>query len=615
MAAKATGSDSERPWRERQKQAAELAAANRRLEALKGAAEALVGVLDLAQVQDTIVAQAIAILQADAAALFVPHEAQDVYEIRAPCGLAASYGSRAHVATADVQAVAARAAGPVCFFSVGQRLPRWARRLLNAGRSTSLAALPLQHGGRSVGLLALLSRAEDAWAALGWQQLAAGYGRLAAAALLGATLHRETEFGAAESTFLLQIGQLLTSTLDAAGIVQMVAEEAADLMESDVCALYLYDPLADAIELRAVHGAAQSRAADAGLQQIPLSRLPAARRAAAKGQPAAGEWPGEGDLLSHFGPAFKLQASLTIPLRAGGSLLGYLFLGRRAPRRFGVQESQSALKLGTLTALALDNARLYADLGAQMQQLRAAQAQLIEAEKMVSLGRIVAGVAHALNNPLAVISGYAQVLLDSDVAPEMRTELERIDRGARRAAQIVRELLAFARQQPIVPSTIDIESLVRDVLERHDAALREAGIEPQVEIEQGLPHIRGDRLQLEQVLGQLIANARRAIAARPGAGKLTVGARFRERVQLAVTDDGSGIPTDLLDKVFEPFLTTQEVGQGMGLGLSMCYGVVCAHGGRIWAANNPTVGASFYVELPAADSPETAPTSDAGSAA
>jgi len=341
------------------------------------------------------------------------------------------------------------------------------------------------------------------------------------------------------------------------------------------------------------------RLTSAGLQQIALTQLPASRRTAVEGRPASAEGSEEGGLLALFGPALGLQASLTVPLRARDSLLGFLFLARRAPRRFTLVETQLGLKLGTLAALALDNARLYADLMEQMQQVQATQAQLIEVEKMASLGRIVAGVAHELNNPLAIISGYAQMLLDNDLPAEMRSDLERIDRGARRAAQVVRDLLAFARQQPIAATPIQVGEMLHDVLKQMQPCLDKSHITLQVEIEEGLPPIQGDRLQLEQVLVQLIDNARRAMASHPGAGKLKVAAVRRGQVQLSISDDGPGIPAELLDKVFEPFLTTQEVGQGSGLGLSMCYGVVRAHGGRIWAANNTGGGATFTIELPA----------------
>lgn len=218
-----------------------------------------------------------------------------------------------------------------------------------------------------------------------------------------------------------------------------------------------------------------------------------------------------------------------------------------------------------------------------------------------ALRRVVAGVAHELNNPLAIILGYAQVLLEGEAPPELRADLEGIDRAARRVAQLVRDLLAFARQQPIAPTRIDVASLVADALAAEQAALDESSIAVTVAVPQGLPAVRGDRLQLTQVLVHLLAHARRVIVAHPDAGRVTIGAesmRCRATVRLSVADDGPGIAPALLDKVFEPFLLTQD----SGLALSVCRSVVRAHGGRIWAANNPEGGATFYVELPTAGS-------------
>ena len=587
-------------YRELATKVATLRGQCQRLQALNRAALSVAGDLDLERVLEAVVAEAIGVLQAEAVALFLASETHEEYVIRAQHGLTASHVLGMRAAAAEVQSLIHPGAISLQLPGGEHRTPAWAAGLLAASHTDHILLLPLQRTGRLWGLLALLGGDREAWFQPEWQEMAGEFARQAASALANAEHHRETELGAAESTFLLQISQLLSATFDARAIVQMLAEEASDLMESELCALYLYDRVADEIELTAVQGISREAMADAGLQKLSLARFPVIWRAAAEARPLASEWPGEGDLLSLLGPAFQMRASLTVPLRAHDSLLGFLFLSRHAPQRFTLAEIQLGLKLGTLAALALDNARLYADLAEQMQQLQTAQTQLLEAEKMASLGRIVAGVAHELNNPLAIISGYAQMLLDGgNVPPEMRNDLERIDRGARRAAQVVRDLLAFARQQPIVPAPVNVADLVEGALERERPALQESGIEVQVEVDKSLPPIQGDRFQLEHALRQLIANAQRAMAGHPGPGKLTIRAVYQEGVRLIVSDNGPGIPPDLLDKVFEPFVTVPQDSHNSGLGLSVCYGVVRAHGGRIWAANNPGGGATFYIEFPA----------------
>ncbi len=573
---------------------------NRRLAALNRLAALLAGDLDLERVLQTIVAQAAEMLQADAVALFLPNEKGEVYALGAQRSLSRAYASGTPLPVTAPQVLLGPPPRLQFTFGPADAKPEWAQLLLAAGRSRSLTLVGLAHGNGLVGLLALLRRSEGPLRP-GLEELTEAFARQVTAPLRGALHHRETEYGAAESTFLLQIGQLLTSTFDMGTIAQTVVAEAADLTESDVCALYLYNPVAETIELRALEGTAREDLVDAKLDRRLLADLPRIRQAAQEGRPVAAVLTGEDDLLSLLGPACNLAASLTVPLRTRDSLLGLLFLGRHSLRPYSAPEVQMGLKLGALGALALDNSRLYANLGEQMQQLREAQAQLIEAEKMATVGRIVAGLAHELNNPLAIISGYAQMLLDGEVPPQLRDDLERIDRAARRAAQVVRDLLAFARQQPVVPRPLDMAALVRAVLEKEAPALAAAGIELELALDEGLPPVEGDPGQLEQVLAQLIAGACQAIESRPGAGKLAIAATYRERVLLSVADDGPAIRPDLLDKVFEPFLASQEAGRGGGLGPSMAYGVVRAHGGRIWAANNPTAGVTFYVELPAAE--------------
>jgi len=557
------------------------------------AAQALAEVLEASRAAAVIVEQAASALQADAAVLLTPDEASGCYRLQAQQGLAGAPQASPRVSEEDVASLGDR----VQDLAEGDA-PRWVRRLLSAAGSTSVTLIPLLREGRRLGLLGLFGRGPEP--TLREPEAVAAFAGLATAALARANQWRAMEQGAAESTLLLQIGQLLSATFDPEAITRMLVDEARDLLPCDLAAFYGYEPVTDTLQLRFVRGVSRKRVEATGLQRISLDCLPATRQAATSGQPLIARWPEDGDLIALFGAALGVRTSLTVPLRARGVPLGFLFLGRYTRRAFDLGEAQLGFRLGALGALTLDNAQLYAGQTEQMRQLRAAQAQLIEAEKMASLGRIVAGVAHELNNPLAIVSGYAQMLRTESLPPEVHDALERIDRGARRAAQVVRELLAFARQQPIAPTEIEVSSLVKEVLDSLESAISAAGVRVAVRIAEGIPPIVGDRLQLARVLKELVEHALHAIASRRGAGSLTIEATYRDRVRLAVSDDGPAFAPGVLERLFEPFTVFEERGMTSSLGLSMCYGVVRAHGGRISVTNNQGPGATFLVELPAA---------------
>lgn len=227
-----------------------------------------------------------------------------------------------------------------------------------------------------------------------------------------------------------------------------------------------------------------------------------------------------------------------------------------------------------------------------------------EGEGLGQLGDLVSGVAHELNNPLAAILGYAQLLpiLTGD-ARAQATEV--IEREAQRASQVVRNLLYFARQQPPRVERVDLSTLLRRVVEVRRSGFALDNVELRTSFAE-LPALEGDQYQLEQVFLNLLNNAHQSLA--ETGGHITVRTeRHDDSARVTVSDDGPGIPEDLLNRIFEPFFSTRTVGQGSGMGLSIAYGVVQEHGGRLWAERPPEGGARFVVELPLPEQPEDAP--------
>ncbi|MFO0581371.1 MAG: ATP-binding protein [Anaeromyxobacter sp.] len=252
------------------------------------------------------------------------------------------------------------------------------------------------------------------------------------------------------------------------------------------------------------------------------------------------------------------------------------------------------------------NEELQAEVEARTAELRAAQAQLVETQKLAAIGQLGAGVAHEINNPLTGILGNAQLLLERvKQAGADRDALEKIEALARRCRDITQNLLRFSEQQQAGPDlqVLDLGKVVVDALGLVDGQIREGGIALSLDLAEPPPRVRGDAGQLAQVVLNLVQNARTACLERPGAWIKVVTRPAAEagRVELLVADNGKGILPEHLPRIFEPFFTTKDLWSNVGLGLSVTFRIVQEHGGRIAVASRPGEGSTFTVTLPAAE--------------
>ena len=232
------------------------------------------------------------------------------------------------------------------------------------------------------------------------------------------------------------------------------------------------------------------------------------------------------------------------------------------------------------------------------QDLQLLQAQLVQSEKLASLGQLVGGAAHELNNPLTAMLGYSELLANTELSPEQRSLSEKIAQQAKRVRTLVASLLSFAKQVPSAKTPQDLNVVAQTALKLCLPQLRAACVQVVTELAQTPPLARGDANQLLQVFTHIINNAASAMADR-GGGVLTVATQIGGKsVMIQFSDTGPGMTEPA--RVFDPFYTTRPVGQGTGLGLSMCYGVVQEHGGKISCRNRDAGGAIFLIELPAA---------------
>jgi two-component system NtrC family sensor kinase len=236
---------------------------------------------------------------------------------------------------------------------------------------------------------------------------------------------------------------------------------------------------------------------------------------------------------------------------------------------------------------------------------------LRRSERMASLGTTLAGVAHELNNPLAAIMGFAQLLLKKPWPAEDRAALETINHEAIRTASIVKDLLAMTRKRDVERrARTDVNDVVGYIARTRRYALETAGIACSLELDPALPVVHGDRAELEQVILNLVNNAEQALRSSvdqtvraPAPGRIRIRTRHDDRrVSVEIEDNGPGIPESARSHIWDPFWTTKGEGEGTGLGLAVVHGIVADHGGTISleASTTSATGARFVIELPVA---------------
>jgi PAS domain S-box-containing protein len=240
------------------------------------------------------------------------------------------------------------------------------------------------------------------------------------------------------------------------------------------------------------------------------------------------------------------------------------------------------------------------------------QRELVQAQKMEAVGQLVSGVAHELNNPLAAIIAFSQLIRrDPRLPEELHRDADLLVQEADRTRRIVNNLLDFARQRPPRRVATNLGALIRRVVELQAYSLSSAGVTVETEVPDDLPPVEVDQQQFLQVILNLTLNAIQSIRSTKAPGSIRIVATGAdETVRLSVSDDGPGIPEADRARLFLPFFTTKEPGEGTGLGLSVSFGIVAAHGGRLWHEPGPDGrGATFTVELPVgrAIEPATAP--------
>lgn len=303
-----------------------------------------------------------------------------------------------------------------------------------------------------------------------------------------------------------------------------------------------------------------------------------------------------------------LSSAMATPLKHHGTLLGTLVVGRNSERQLGESDLRMLRSIGEQAALAVRNAQLYAELQSYAQtledkveqrskELQAAQAELIRAEKLAALGRMAAGIAHEVNNPLQPILNCLEVAIeDTESGSQADVEVLRVaEKEVQRIKSIVSRLLDFARPGTSEKTFVDLPALISEVLLLTTKQLERAGVRVTHRLTDS-PPIVGSATQLKQVLLNLVLNAMEAM---PEGGDLDI-ALYPENggTVIRVQDSGIGMDDATVARIFDPFYSTK--GEGTGLGLAVTYGIIEGHGGLIQVESQPWQGTRFTIWLPAA---------------
>jgi signal transduction histidine kinase len=438
---------------------------------------------------------------------------------------------------------------------------------------------------------------------------------------LGIAFEDITEMKAAETaaheqrllaTTLVKTAQVINQTLDYETVMALVLENLKELVPHDGANLMLLDPSGENLEIYQVCNCYQENGLPPpGLHTLwPISQYPILQKTLNSTEPIL-----VNDIHAHTGwkehsHSWQIHAYLGISIQIEGKVIGVLNLDSMTVGFF-TQTHVERFKMYVHQATgAIHNARLHKSLQDQYRQLRETQARLLQSEKLAAIGELVAGVAHELNNPLSGVILYAQLFQQRH--GDENKDIQQIVTQAHRAASIVRSLLDFSRQRPPEQSPTHMNNLLRSTIEFMAYELRTHNVQVSLQLAQDLPVVMADPHQMQQVFVNLITNALQAMQLNGGqrlwvetAVTLPRSPVHRKKtlpgppiVQISFRDEGPGIPPELQTRVFDPFFTTKPVGQGTGLGLSVCHGIISEHGGEIWLESHSGYGTTFYLTLP-----------------
>ncbi len=402
------------------------------------------------------------------------------------------------------------------------------------------------------------------------------------------------------------ISMTISNSLDLNEVLNSTIDKIRELLESDSVRIYLLDGKRNVLNLAAHKGLSSEFISKSHIRHREVG-------AGFLGQAVLACETRVVDNIEAFEDSYAVlmvmecvDSTAFIRVVSNGQPLWVMVVSSYSGFKFSANYVDFLTAIGNQIGVAVDNANLYENLKRAYQKLKEAQEQVIRTEKLASLGKLAATVAHEINNPLAAVLTYTRLMMK--LMSRGRFTQERLEDIARyltimesetaRCGEIVKNLLAFSRQPKITMETSSIEELIEKtlVLISHDLEMK--NIQLVKEIEPDLPKIKCSSRHIQQALLNLLSNASEAMTE---GGTLTVTAKRSKSdgfVEAVISDTGCGISEEDLKNIFEPFFTTKEEGRGVGLGLSVVHGIITRHNGSIEIESKPDEGSTFKVRLP-----------------
>jgi two-component system NtrC family sensor kinase len=241
----------------------------------------------------------------------------------------------------------------------------------------------------------------------------------------------------------------------------------------------------------------------------------------------------------------------------------------------------------------------YAGISEDLTRRKELEEELVQREKLSALGELVSAVAHELNNPLTAVLGYAEIIQQFNSPKQLEDDIARLYKEAVRCKHMVKNLLGFARKPKPEKTPVDIHTIIRDTINLKTHQFKSDRVDVHTSFDPRMPEIMLDPYQMQQVFLNILNNAHQALTEKKGDRNIWIESRLDgDGIILTISNNGPYIRKDAINKIFEPFYSTKEIGYGTGLGLSICRGIIRSHKGIIGATSRPGGKTTFTIELP-----------------